>query len=348
MLLKKLALKNFRNFEEINFDFNPLLTIVIGQNSRGKTNILEAVYFIVLGVGFREKKEEELVMFGKDDCLVEGIFEIDGEKMVYQIILQKEIDKVNKKYFINKVKKKSIDYLNEQTKGVLFSPEQINIITGAPDLRREYFNKLIFYYDYDFRKKLINYENALRRRNKIYEHYQDEQDLKNELEFWNNYLIEQAAKITQTRQAYVDFLNRQPKIDSKEFSIIYLKNVFSKDRLDQVFAQEKKWRQTLIGPQKDDFVIYLKERKQDKNIHLFGSRSEQRLAIFWLKVNEIKYYEEYYHKKPIILLDDIFSEFDMKNKALIFDFIKDYQAIITTTEAELLDLIDMPKSIITL
>ena len=101
----------------------------------------------------------------------------------------------------------------------------------------------------------------------------------------------------------------------------------------------------MIGPQKDDFQIAIKG-ETNTNIHHYGSRSEQRLAVFWLKMNEIVYYEDMFKKKPILLLDDIFSEFDQQNKKLILDLIKKYQTILTTTEEAVMGLIDIPKKII--
>ena len=98
----------------------------------------------------------------------------------------------------------------------------------------------------------------------------------------------------------------------------------------------------MIGPQKDDFQIYIK----DKNVHHYGSRSEQRLAVFWLKINEITYHESIYKKKPILLLDDVFSEFDKQNKKMVLELIEKYQTVLTTTEEEVIDLIDVPKKII--
>ena len=103
----------------------------------------------------------------------------------------------------------------------------------------------------------------------------------------------------------------------------------------------------MIGPQKDDFQINQKNESA-KNLHHFGSRSEQRLAIFWLKFNEIKYLEEKFKNRPLLLLDDVFSELDVKNKKLIIDLVKKYQTVVTTTEIELLELADVPKSIIKL
>ena len=239
-------------------------------------------------------------------------------------------------------------------KGVLFSPEQLDLISGSPNLRRKYLNKIICFYDRDYKNKTLNYESALRKRNKVLESYQGVGDLQEELLFWNQYLEKQASYITKKRKEYLDFLNEHGKIDNKYFSVHYLKNEFNTERLKEKIHLEKKMRKTIIGPQRDDFKIMLKKNGSERNIHLFGSRSEQRLAVFWLKVNEVKFYEEYIKKRalpptrPIILLDDVFSELDVKNKKVIFDFIKNYQTIITSTDIKILDLIEMPKSVIAL
>jgi len=93
-------------------------------------------------------------------------------------------------------------------------------------------------------------------------------------------------------------------------------------------------RRTLIGPQKDDFEISLTTNSK-KNVSLYGSRSEQRMAVFWLKLNELKLFEEKSKKKPILLLDDIFSELDENNRKLVMKMIGNYQTIATTTEVEI-------------
>ncbi len=344
MLLKQIQLKHFRNFADKLFSIHPFLTVIIGENARGKTNLLEALYFLVNGQGFREAKEEELIQLEKNSTIVEALFGSEDAEFEFKVHLEKKLLSNKKDFYINKTKKRFIQYVNDQTKVVLFSPEQLEIITGSPARRREYFNKLISLFDLEYRKRLSNFENALRRRNKILETYRSEIQLKEDLEFWDNYLEEQTNYIFQKREDYVNYLNKNPKLDNKIFYLNYLKDLLTKKRLLEVFPEEKRWRRTLIGPQKDDFQILLNE----KNVQHFGSRSEKRLAIFWLKLNEIHYFEELYKKKPILLLDDIFSELDNHNRKIILDLIKKYQTIVTTTEIEVLDLIDVPKSIITL
>ena len=87
-------------------------------------------------------------------------------------------------------------------------------------------------------------------------------------------------------------------------------------------------------------IFMIDKESQKKNIHIYGSRSEQRLGLFWLKINELKYLEDFFKKKPILLLDDIFSELDHNNQKLIFNLIDNYQTVITSTEKELMKLIN--------
>ncbi|MCL4374713.1 DNA replication and repair protein RecF [Patescibacteria group bacterium] len=346
MTLRRLRFNHFRNFDQSMFDFSPGLTVVKGENARGKTNLLEGIYFFVNGVGFRESREEELITIGHQTADVVG--RLGGEAdLSFRLRLTKKAAGVEKQYLINNSKKKPQQYLREQTKAILFAPEQIEIITGPPDKRRDYFNKQIGLYDLAYKKRLVNYENALHKRNKILETQRDEQRLKDELAFWNRYLVEQATDITQKRQAYVDFLNRHSRLDHKEFGIYYHKNEMTLAKLEEVFESERRYRRTLIGPQKDDFYFLLKNTR-DKNLQHFGARSEQRLAVFWLKINEINYYEENYHHMPILLLDDIFSELDRKNSAMVVELVKKYQAVLTTTGETMSQFANLPKSVIAL
>lgn len=345
MLLHKISLKNFRNFSNSTFQFNPFLTIIIGENSRGKTNLLEAIYFITNGVGFRESKEEEFLPFdSRNDAIVEAIFMVKDDKISFSINLKKKDEKVEKIFQVNRTKKRHFEYIKNQPKTVLFSPEQIEIIIGPPDRRRDYLNRLIASYDWEYKKKLKNYEQALRRRNKILEIYSSPQKLSEELMFWNKYLEQQAAYITEKRAEYTAYLNQNQKIDSKEFKMKYIKSELTQNRLQENLDKEMRVKRTLIGPQKDDLEIYI----NGKNVHHFGSRSEQRLAVLWLKINELKFFETLFQSRPLFLLDDIFSELDKKNRQTVINLIQKYQTITTTTEIELLKLIAMPKSTIKL
>jgi len=348
MILKGINLLNFRNINNNNYDIHPKLTIIFGQNSQGKTNLLEAIYFLITGTGFREEKEQELISFNKDNCQVSGLFSQNNSNYKHSIFLKLSSDRIEKKYFLNNTAKGHHLYTLNQITVVLFTPEQVNIIIGSPQLRREYFNQQLSTYDYQYKKRLNNYEVALRKRNKILEKYTDKEKLKEELKFWNSYLIEEGAYITSIRESYINFLNKNKNLDSKIFSINYIKNEFTKESIKEYYEKEILIRRTLVGPQKDDFRIFVNNGQVNKDVHHYGSRSEQRMAIVWLKVNELEYLTTVLAKTPILLLDDIFSELDIKNKKMILGLLNRYQTIATTTEKEVIDLVSIEKEIIEL
>ena len=349
MLLSKIHLHNFRNFENDEFDFSPFLTLIVGDNAHGKTSLLEGIYTGVLGRGFRETREVELIRWEQPHAIVEIIMTDKDSKIIFQVKLQRAgEDRVEKTFYVSKSKKSYYQYKQLQTKAVLFSPELINLIKGSPSRRRRSFDDTLSVIDKRYGKHLRNYENALRQRNKILENFIDENSLASELAFWNKSLATDASYISMKRAEYVDYLNKYPKVDGKEFSIQYKKDECTSDRLIEVFPLERRLRRTTIGPQKDDYVIYLHDKENKKDIHLYGSRSEQRLAVFWLKLNEIRRIEEIYKVRPVLLLDDVFSELDQSNKSLVMRVIKGYQTVITTTEDHIDELAQMPEAVIRL
>ncbi len=351
MILKKITITNFRNFDNFVFCFSPSLTIIIGKNSIGKTNLLEAVYFSLKSRGFREQKEEELINYDKIKADVQIELAEQKEETKLKINIEKNdppASGVVKNCFVNKIRKKSYQYLLESLPVVIFSPNFVYVIEGEPGERRSYFDIIIAIFDIEYKKRLVNYESALRKRNKILELEKNIEKLKEDLEFWDDYLIEQANYIAMKRQELIDFFNKHRQVDSKNFSIDYVKNEFSRETLDKTFKKQLILKKTLIGPQRDDFIINIKTPSGFKNVHKFGSRSEQRLALFWLVLNEINLYQEILKKRPLVLLDDVFSELDITNKELVLKLIKKYQTVITTTEENILSLVDMPHTIINL
>ncbi len=347
MILKSIHLRQFRSFTDNLFDFSPVCTIIVGENAKGKTNLLESVYFTVHGDGFRERSEEELINLTASECSVDSMWIEKDDTTRYSIHLRKSNSLVSKKHSVQKSPKNAAQYLTYQTKAVLFAPEHIDIISGSPDTRRDYVNKILSITDPEYKKRLHNYSNALYKRNKILERHKDEASLIEELNFWNGYLAENAAYVTDKRRIYCDFLNAHPSIDHRDFGVEYVVNEFTVEKARESLPEERRYRRTIIGPQKDELVIRMKSG-MEKAVRSFGSRSEQRLAVFWLKLNELRYIEEVFKKKPILLLDDIFSELDEKNKSLVISLIGKYQTILTTTENELANSVGEGMTVIKL
>ena len=122
MLLTTIYLHQFRNVKDKRYPIGTHLTLVIGENARGKTNILESILFLLNGTGFRESKEDELIMFEKNDGYVEGKFREGIDILQYKIYLEKQSLSTLKVFFLQKARKRQYEYLKEQTRAVLFSP----------------------------------------------------------------------------------------------------------------------------------------------------------------------------------------------------------------------------------
>ncbi len=328
---------NFRNFKKIEFSITNLSTLIFGRNSLGKTNLLEGINFLLTGEGFKNSKDEELINFENNYAIVEGIISKMKENIHLKITLLKD-DKgiLRKDLFINGIKKAKNLYLKEVIPIVIFSPEQLEIVNGPPEKRRDYFNKILSITDSVYKTKLNNYLQALKKRNKILEIVKDVNKLKEQLFFWNNYLVDNGLYLLKKREEYINYLNMNNKLKDKFFGVKYLKKKINNNIFKENFLKEVRIKKTLIGPHKDDFIFFSK----DNNVNLFGSRSEERLVLFWLKLNELKFYENYFKNRPLLLLDDIFSELDDFNKSFILSLLKNYQSIITYTNKEILELIN--------
>ncbi len=347
MILTSIKLEHFRSFDSADFSFDKQLTFIVGENSVGKTNLLEGIYFICTGKGLKDEKLEDLIAFNEDVSDVKAGF-IDSNNTLDLRIHMKRDKSIEKTYLVDNAKKTFLTYRKFTPACVVFSPELISIIDGQPSLRRRFVDDTVSCIDQEYRKRLRNYENALRRRNKILEKESDQSKLKEELAFWNNYLIEQAEYIVEKRRWLCSKIESGTAIVTHNFSLEYVENVISKARFEEYFMREYYQKRTLIGIQRDDFrvsVSYPKRKSID--VHVYASRGEQRLALFWLIVNQLGIYHRITKQKPLVILDDIFSELDIKNREVVTKVISEYQTIITTTEKDD-TLVDFKKSIIAL
>lgn len=339
MILKSLALHNFRNYTDTVLALDPQLTLVIGPNARGKTNLLEAVHFASTGHGINEDKKEELLRFDSPDMDVRLICTHNDNAIEFRGMLHTAEDKISKTFFIDKTKKGVFSYTRETPPVVLFSPSFMNIIEGSPSKRRRFVDVLLSKIDIEYRKRLRNYENGIRKRNKVIEVERDEFKLRQALEFWDAYLIEQADYITSKREWFADYTQKHESLAHHNFTLDYRANKMTPERLEESFEKQYYQRRTLVGPQRDDFRILKKGDENKVDVHTYSSRGEQRLALFWLILHQLNIYSEYLDYPPVLLLDDIFSELDEPNREIVQELVSQYQTIITSAE-------DIPASIV--
>lgn len=333
MILTSLSLQNFRNYSKKDFSFSPRTTLIVGPNTAGKSNLIEAIFFLASGCSFRIDRDDQLVKFGENIARIRGKIE---DKDLEVIIAKGGVSgklRPFKKYLVNGVNKRKIDFVGNFF-AVLFAPNDLEIIVGSPGMRRDFTDNILIQTDRDYRLAIGFYEKGLRIRNALL-HKTKETGIRSEKEFayWDNLLIIQGQKITKKREEFIKYLEDSKK-DILDFKIFYDKSIISKERLLQYKDAEIGAGVTLVGPHRDDFVVNLTERNEEHDIRFFGSRGQQRLAVLQLKILELIFIEKATKVKPALLLDDIFSELDEGHINLVLDIIGAQQTIITTTHEE--------------
>ncbi len=404
MILQELKLQNFRSYKKTTFQFSSETTLIIGPNTAGKTNILEAIMMMATGKSFRADADREAITWGSDIGRVIAEIESgavrgssfaahpsnpsafslssiskedmtvlekirraapDGVKLEL-VITNGEVQgqKVQlKKYLVNGVARRAIDFVGNLS-AVLFWPEHLELVTDSPSLRRKYLDSVLVQVDREYRRNLMSYERGLRQRNRLLDLINEGTAHRQQLLFWDQLLIKAGGYITNKREEYINFVNTY-SVPNIQYSTEYDKSVISEARLDQYKDEEVSAKATLVGPHRDDFVITRRQEtsfgktslgksrdKQDKrdkrqessNIVLskYGSRGEQRLAVLWLKLAELSYIEHESGDRPILLLDDIFSELDEAHRNLVIDLIGRQQTIVTSADRDIIHII--PKA----
>lgn len=348
MFLKNLILTNFRNYTTLNLDFDSRPTIFVGDNAQGKSNILEAIYLLSTTKSFRAQTEEELIKNEEKFARVEGFAE-DTELMI--ILNSEEELGFKKKLVLNGLPKRSLDFIGNLP-AIVFYPEDINMITGSPSLRRWHLDLILVQIDHTYKKALTSYEQFLTSRNRVLKRIREGEAKRDELEYWNVELVKNGVLVIEKRKHFFDFLKQSEK-SLGEFEFEYESNEFSLDRLNNTIEREIASAQTLIGPHRDDFSIYLGTRPEAtgdsentttyslpptasniRDMSKYGSRGEQRMATLAFKMASLEYMSKILGKRPILLLDDVFSELDPSHRATVASIAQKQQTIIATVELE--------------
>lgn len=341
MILKQISLQNYRSYKKQDFNFDEKATLIVGANTSGKTNLIEAIFMLSSGKSFRAEKEDQLIRFEQSIARVKGLVKNrDDEENELEIVLASGDfsgkKNVSKKFLVNGVAKRRIDFADNFS-AVLFSPEDLDIIVNAPSLRRRFLDNVLEQVDKEYRIAMIAYAKGIRQRNALLE-IAREQGTRNEkqFEYWDHLVIENGGIITKKREEFINFANLTEK-EIFDFAVFYDKSIISKLRLEQYKDAEEGAAVTLVGPHRDDFSLsmYDDTRSTTHDIKAYGSRGQQRLAILQLKLLELMYVEKKLGYKPVLLLDDIFSELDEEHINLILEMLGRQQTIITTAHKEL-------------
>ena len=344
MLAKELTLKNFRNYTEETFVFDPGINIIYGDNAQGKTNILEAVYLFSMGKANRAKKDVELIRYGEERADIALTF-LDAQRE----------SKAEMTLFANRRKTISVNEIpvrkNSELVGrfrvVYFGPEYLGLVKEGPKGRRKNMDILIsqlrprYFSALGDVKKIVESKNALLKM---------PSPNKAMLEILNEKLASASAEVIACRAEYIDKIGVLASEIQKEISsgtevlsVTYqscigeargltredIKQKIS-NKLADVGTRELDLRESTVGPHREDIGYDI----NGKEAKVFASQGQQKTVVLVQKLAEVELMRQETGENPVLLLDDIMSELDNNRRGFILNHIRDMQILITCTDLE--------------
>ena len=348
MYITSVYLKNFRNIREAEIDFDKNLNIFVGKNAQGKTNLCEAIS-VCLGGSFRRVRFSQYIPADNPEAEVMVRLKFRDDITERENIINYTICKNNIEITYNNIKMKDAAELYGVLKYVVFIPEHLSLIKGAPELRRNYLDDVALMQTKTHLKKLSRYNKALKQRNNILSGYNGSlKELSANVAAWNEILAAEGINVTYGRLKYFNFLkkcageiyseltNGAETLDMEYQSSVfktYSINFDEKDKLYKIYINEleknleaeMKLRYTLAGIHRDDVNFYVNGLAARD----FASQGQLRSAALALKLSEAEIIRRKNKTNPVIILDDILSELDFIRRDYIIHHIEKSQIFIT-------------------
>ena len=345
MKITKINLVGFRNYLNTTIEFGKNMNIFVGDNAQGKTNILEGITILALTKSHRIGVSPNIIMFDKDKCKLSGV--VKNGKIISK--LEIEITDEIKKLKINKTPiKKVADYIS-YLNVIIFTPDDLEIIKGSPNVRRNLLNIQLSQISKEYLKYYNEYNKLLKTRNEYLKIlFNNSIADATYLDIITDKLIEKAVLIYQKRKEYIDYINLHineyykdivndeglvikyvPNINIEEYDSESIRKKL-KHTYKKNYLKELNYGMTMYGPHRDDFYFEYK----GYDLRYYGSQGQQKLAILSFKLSEIPIFKDFCGTYPVLLLDDIFSELDIKKRNKLLKIINngEIQSIITTTD----------------
>ena len=211
MILTSLELQNFRSYKKITLPFSPNATLIVGDNATGKTNILEAIMMLSTGKSFRATHDRDVVRFENEMAKVTGNVVKESQSVSVSVFITQGMLQGQKapmkKFFVNGIARRATD-LSKNLKTVLFWPQDLDLVTDSPSMRRKYLDTVLSQTDDEYKRSLASYERGLRQRNMLLDRINKRQATRSQLLFWDQLLIKTGGYITEKRET---ILCLQPK-----------------------------------------------------------------------------------------------------------------------------------------
>lgn len=357
MKIKGLYLHNFRNYGLCSLQFPAMVNIFYGKNAQGKTNLLEAIFYAAFGMSHRTFQEDDLFGDGRREMAVKADFTSFDSDYEIKIKRYEQNGRIKKELLLDNVNIRAKEHYGTLNT-VMFSPEDLQLIKGEPQLRRRFFDMQIAQTDKAYYELLVKYNRLLQQRNRLLKEIRDNNGDKGQLNLWNNELSASASRIIKKRLAALkellviasgiyasiaggsetmlinyalktsnDFILQQSDKSENEWQEFYLKELYERQALDILRGN------TSIGPHRDDLFFYV----SGKLLKAFGSQGQQRSAALALKLAQLEYVKNNTCEYPVLLLDDVMSELDSERRTHLLKFIDGrVQTFITVNDKHLI------------
>jgi DNA replication and repair protein RecF len=376
MHIKQIQLKNIRTFENTSMDFSKGIHLITGSNASGKTNLLESILYLATTKSIQHRNDKNII---SQEALnnsvlpiakISAVIESDQHNHDIDMMFSKPIKesiandnqgsgRLTKNFRLNGVTKKASDVIGT-LRAVYASPNDMEIILGSPSERRKYLDILISQFDKDYLKNLQRYNRIIKQRNSLLKQIKNIKKRHGELDYWDDQISATAIEIINKRKAIINQLSTLAKShyeildkNNDKLAINYYpslpknNNSLPTDDIDQktflkllqeVRNKDLQQSNTTIGPHRDDILIFLNELPSNA----FSSRGQQKLITICMRLAEAQISHQITNEQPVLLLDDILSEFDQEHRNYIVENTEYVEQVFLTTP----DLANVPKAMI--
>lgn len=336
MIIESVDLKNYRNYEILNMNFNPQINIIYGDNAQGKTNILEALYVCATSRSHKGSKDREMIQLGSEEAHIKLC--VRKNELPYRIDMHLKKNKT-KGIAVNGIPIKRAVELFGILNIVCFSPEDLSIIKNGPAERRRFMDMELSQLDKIYLSNLVNYNKVVNQRNKLLKElsFQPSEEKIATLDIWDLQLVKYGSEIIHGRISFVKELNEiigslHEKLSGgkERLEVAYQPCVEEEQFYETVTkARERdiRMKATCFGPHKDDIIFYI----NGNDVKKYGSQGQQRTAALSLKLAEIELVKKVVKDTPVLLLDDVLSELDSSRQQFLLNSIGQIQTVITCT-----------------
>lgn len=354
MQIKKVNLKNFRRYDDSSFEFSSGINLICGPNAKGKTTILEALHYLMIGRSFRTGQSQELIRRDESCFYLESLFVKHGIDQSLRIFAENK----SRKIIHNSTSITSLSNLLGIVKGVVQTPDDVNLIKGAPSSRRKFLDFQIAQLDPLYVRHLARYSRAMQQRNLLLRTKQIEA-----IEAWEHEMAKSAAYIVLQRQKTVTMLQSlcqsyYTALTGEKTPILlhyrtHSQTLSKSDEIKNYYTlQYEKHREkekilgyTLSGPHKDDMTILIQESEAKH----YASEGQQRSCTTALHLAEWQCMRDKSGEPPVFMIDDVAISLDRDRRERLIEQLANIdQVFLTTTDSHLLNHFTGNKTILDL